>query len=86
MAKAWCVTRPGAPLYIGVPGELGGKDVLVWNAHRHYGRLRYPHLVANWEQVSRGGSADAWDQKVHVLRRNAAAPLTSLTSSKRKVR
>jgi hypothetical protein len=28
-------------------------DEVVWNAHRVYGPARWPHLMANWEQVDR---------------------------------
>ena len=32
-----------------------GPDVVVWNLHRRYGRLRLPHLLRGWEQVERIG-------------------------------
>ena len=47
VARAWCVTKPGGTLTIGVPW---GKDEVVFNAHRQYGPARYPYLVTNWKQ------------------------------------
>ncbi len=47
VARAWCVTKPGGTLTIGVPW---GKDELIFNAHRQYGKLRYPYLATNWKQ------------------------------------
>ena len=65
VAKAWCVTKEGGPMYIGVPG---GAEMIQWNAHRQYGPLRLPHLLANWEQVTKGPSS----QPLYVVRRMAA--------------
>jgi hypothetical protein len=48
MARAWCVVRPGGEALVGVPRRLGA-DAIEWNAHRIYGRVRWPHLLANWE-------------------------------------
>jgi len=49
IARGWCVTKPGGDLVIAVPS---GQDELMFNAHRRYGPVRYPYLVANWKQVS----------------------------------
>jgi len=49
IARGWCVTKPGGDLIIAVPA---GPDELMFNAHRRYGPVRYPYLVANWKQVS----------------------------------
>jgi hypothetical protein len=64
IARAWCATKPGGYLVIGVPY---GRDAIEYNAHRIYGDIMYPHLVANWYQQWR---ADAGDQRVHVLRKS----------------
>ena len=64
IARAWCATKPGGYLVIGVPF---GHDAIEYNAHRIYGNIMYPHLVANWYQQWR---ADAGDQRVHVLRKS----------------
>ena len=60
IARSWCVTKPGGSLTIGV---MYGSDELVFNAHRIYGKKRWPLLASNWAQhyVGRG------DQKVHVF-------------------
>jgi len=36
---------PGGLLYLAVPV---GKDVLVWNANRIYGKIRLKMLLKNW--------------------------------------
>ena len=64
IARAWCATKPGGYLVIGVPY---GHDAIEYNAHRIYGEKMYPHLVANWHQQWR---VDSGDQRVHVLRKS----------------
>jgi hypothetical protein len=49
IARGWCVTKLGGDLVIAVPA---GPDELMFNAHRRYGPVRYPYLVANWKQVN----------------------------------
>jgi len=49
VARGWCVAKPGAKLIIAVPTVK--RDAIVWNAHREYGPLRYPHLVTNWKLI-----------------------------------
>mmetsp|Transcript_2942 Transcript_2942/g.6688 ORF Transcript_2942/g.6688 Transcript_2942/m.6688 type:complete len:200 (-) Transcript_2942:23-622(-) len=51
IARAWCVTRAGGTMLLGVPSA--GQDTLFWNAHRSYGSVMWSHLAANWDQVSR---------------------------------
>ncbi len=51
VARAWCVTKAGGYLLLGVPTQDSDEDVLVWNAHRIYGSFWYSHLAANWHQV-----------------------------------
>jgi glycosyltransferase involved in cell wall biosynthesis len=54
------------------------KDIIVWNAHRIYGHVRFPHLIAGWELLtSIGTHADSqtyrdqpYFQPIHVLRNN----------------
>ena len=51
--------RPGGLLLLAVPI---GSDALVWNAHRIYGRIRWPLLTAGWETVaSFGFDAEQFD-------------------------
>ena len=53
IAKAWCVTRDGGSLTIGVPYN-GVEESLYFNAHRYYGKIRYPYLTTNWHQIYQG--------------------------------
>jgi len=47
IARAWCVTKPGGSLTIAVP-EDKNIDKVNWNAHRFFGKFRYPYLTTNW--------------------------------------
>lgn len=76
IARAWCITREGGHLLIGVPFEGKGRDRVIWNVHRVYGPSRYPHLAANWKLVEQlpavGGTHESlkssW-QRLHLFRR-----------------
>jgi Caenorhabditis protein of unknown function, DUF268 len=48
IARAWCVTKPGGALALGLPTGL---DYVTVNAHRVYGKVRWPLVSANWVQV-----------------------------------
>ena len=48
VARAWCVTKPGGALALGIPT---GIDYVSFNAHRVYGKVRWPLITANWIQV-----------------------------------
>lgn len=48
VARAWCVAKPGGALALGLPT---GIDYVSWNAHRVYGKVRWPLITANWIQV-----------------------------------
>ena len=48
VARAWCVTKPGGTLALGLPTGL---DYVTVNAHRVYGKVRWPLVAANWVQV-----------------------------------
>jgi len=48
VARSWCVTRRGGALVLGLPT---GKDRVMMNAHRVYGKFRWPLVAANWIQV-----------------------------------
>jgi hypothetical protein len=50
MARAWCLTRPGGRVALGVPG---GDDRIEYNLHRVYGPVQLPHMFANWKQIWR---------------------------------
>ena len=62
IAKAWCVTRDGGSLTIGVPYN-GIEESLYFNAHRFYGKIRYPYLTTNWHQFYQGKG----EQRVFVF-------------------
>ena len=51
VARAWCVTQPAGLLYLGVPTAVDGVDKIQFNAHRWYGKLRWPLLTANWKHL-----------------------------------
>lgn len=42
------VLRPNGTFFLTVPI---GPDVIVWNLHRRYGKLRLPRLLHGWEEV-----------------------------------
>ena len=50
------VVKPGGLLFLALPV---GKDIVVWNAHRVYGRHRLPLLLAGWEVVATFGHNEA---------------------------
>lgn len=64
IARGWCVTKPNGKLVIEVPW---GKDVMEYNAHRIYGKIRYPHLVTNWKQLDAIGDVTGNNHRVFVL-------------------
>jgi len=65
VARAWCITKPGGYLVNAVMHAHDFHDKLMWNAHRVYGKVFYPHLFANWAQVAQG----CGKQKVYVLQK-----------------
>ncbi|XP_048778787.1 uncharacterized protein LOC125682335 [Ostrea edulis] len=62
IARAWCVTKVGGSLTIGVLYD-NEKDYIQYNAHRCYGKIRFPYLCTNWKQHYRGSGI----QRVHVF-------------------
>lgn len=48
VARAWCVTKPGGFLYLGLPT---GTDNIMSNWHRTYGLTRWPLVAANWRPM-----------------------------------
>ena len=49
MAKMTSVIKPGGLFFLGVP--TGAQDILEFNAHRIYGPVRLPKLVAGWKLI-----------------------------------
>ncbi|CAC5382428.1 unnamed protein product [Mytilus coruscus] len=62
VARVWCVTRKNGSLVLGVMYDIN-HDFLAFNAHRCYGRKRYPYLSTNWNQYYLGKGI----QRVHVF-------------------
>jgi Caenorhabditis protein of unknown function, DUF268 len=50
MMRCWCVSKPKAKMYLGVPR---GKDAIEHNLHRIYGNYRWQLLTANWVTISK---------------------------------
>ena len=48
VSRAWCVTKPGGKMLLGLPS---GKDQVYFNAHRLYGKVRWPLVTANWRNI-----------------------------------
>ena len=46
VARAWCVTKEGGFMYLGLPTGL---DLILSNWHRTYGKIRWPLVAANWK-------------------------------------
>jgi hypothetical protein len=70
MEKMRHIVKPGGLLFLSVPV---GKDTLVWNDARIYGRVRLPMLLRGWEVLSSYGYDDSWEtlpesEPVFVLR------------------
>jgi hypothetical protein len=53
IARAWCITKPGGCMVLGVPDDEPNADTIQFNAHRVYDPLMYMHLTAKWIQVDR---------------------------------
>ncbi|XP_052070551.1 uncharacterized protein LOC127709189 [Mytilus californianus] len=62
VARAWCVTKSNGSLVLGVLYDIN-HDFIAFNAHRCYGRKRYPYLTTNWNQHYLGKGK----QRVHVF-------------------
>ena len=55
MQKMKRVIKKGGIMFLAVPV---GKDRIIWNAHRIYGRIRLPLLLKNWEVLDTFGFDD----------------------------
>ncbi|CAG2214758.1 unnamed protein product [Mytilus edulis] len=62
VARALCVTKTNGSLVLGVLYDLN-RDYITFNAHRCYGKKRYPYLTTNWRQHYLGKGI----QRVHVF-------------------
>ena len=52
VARTWCVTKDKGSLVIGVSYD-NNNDNVMYNAHRVYGKVRFPFLSTNWKQEFR---------------------------------
>ena len=55
MKNASEVIKKGGYLFLSVPV---GKDTVVWNAHRIYGKHRFPKLIEGWKMIDSFGIGD----------------------------
>jgi uncharacterized protein DUF268 len=55
MRKAKTIVREGGLLFLAVPV---GRDTLVWDAHRVYGRIRLPLLLEGWRVLDTFGFSE----------------------------
>ena len=60
LARGWCVTKPGAFLWLGIPT---GKDFVFFNWHRVYGKYRWPLIATNWKQIGSGIRNETIEEK-----------------------
>lgn len=75
MKKAKTAIKKGGLMFFSVPV---GKDKVVWNAHRIYGKSRLPLMLEGWsvvesfgvdeEKLNKDTGADAECQPIYVLR------------------
>jgi hypothetical protein len=80
VARAWCLTKPGGALVLGVPFDRSGQGLLVYNAHRIYGPDRMRHLVANYDwtwasKVNASASGMYHWSPLFAFRKRAAPPV-----------
>jgi len=65
-------TRVGGLCFLAVPM---GKDEILWNAHRVYGRIRFNRLIDGWEIVESFGFIDSdFDVSEALKRDNGKIP------------
>jgi len=79
VARAWCVTKPGGALVIGVPYD-SAEGTLVYNAHRIYGPDRFRHLAANYDwawapSVNTSRTGISHMNSLFAFRKRAAPPV-----------
>ena len=73
IARAWCLTKQGGSLTIGVMYDYNN-DCIRFNAGRWYGKVRFPYLATNWKQFYRGQGS----QRVHVFTNGNVKPTLDL--------
>ncbi len=77
VARCHCLLKDGGHLFLGIPV---GRDEVVWNAHRIYGRYRLSMVLKNWKLIDYIGPAPfdvldipaKWeDQPIIVLQKDS---------------
>ncbi len=64
--------KPGGICFLAVPM---GVDQILWNAHRVYGRLRFPMLIEGWEVLESFGFIDEdYDVDENIRRKTGKKP------------
>lgn len=64
--------KPGGICFLAVPM---GIDQVLWNAHRVYGRVRFPMLIEGWEVLASFGFIDSdYDADENLRRKNGKNP------------
>jgi hypothetical protein len=66
------VIKKGGLLFLAVPI---GKDTLVWNAHRIYGKVRFPMLIEGWEVVGSVGFSKKLYRQWNCKGRKSTQPI-----------
>jgi len=54
-ARAWCVTNDNGFMVLGLPT---GDDKVLFNAHRIYGKYRWPLVATNWHLLNENEASD----------------------------
>jgi len=76
MKLAKKLIKKGGFLFLAVPV---GKDCIVWNAHRIYGRIRLPMMLEGWELIECFGFDDSlFDQRLGAYRKQPVFVLKNL--------
>jgi len=60
MNKMKTIIKKNGLLFLSVPT---GKDLLVWNAHRIYGKIRFPLLIKGWKLLETFEVKENWFKK-----------------------
>merc|ERR1712194_98968 len=65
VAKAWCLSKPGATLLLGMDTSKH-RDVLKWNWGRVYGPHRWSMVAANWKHLTTEFVANQRFEVIHT--------------------
>lgn len=69
VARAWCVTKQGGTMTLGVSSAPQGGDRVWFNAGRIYGPERWPYMATNWARMNYTSGwehhPEIWDKALH---------------------